>query len=111
MSSYLDLDAASSYRYYSFVCLHASSIGAASYRLCAYTFHSLIMSHMNVSLFLVCVYKVQVLPHHQNFSGYVPVVLQVDKFIQQLEVRVIITLIRKKNSPYNQLLDLVLVWC
>ena len=30
------------------------------------------MSHINVSLFLVCVDEVQVLPHHQNFSWLCP---------------------------------------
>ena len=30
------------------------------------------MSHVNVSLFLVCEYEAQVLPQHQNFSCYAP---------------------------------------
>ena len=33
----------------------------------------LIMPHINVSVFLMCVYKLKVLPHHQKFSSYAPV--------------------------------------
>jgi len=31
-----------------------------------------IMPHINVSVFLMCVSKFKVLPHHQKFSSYAP---------------------------------------
>ena len=37
-------------------------------------FHfSLMMSHMKVSVFLVCVVKLDVMPNHQILAGYAPV--------------------------------------
>ena len=38
---------------------------------CVHTpFIFLIMPHINVSMFLMCVYKFKVMPHHQKFSSY-----------------------------------------
>ena len=38
----------------------------------------LMMPHINVSVFLMCVYKFKVMPHHQKFSGYAPDAVQLE---------------------------------
>ena len=44
----------------------------ASYRMCAHTFHFNDASHKRERVSYMCVYKFNILPHHQKFSSYGP---------------------------------------